>query len=769
MGEVYRARDSLLERDVAIKVLPECFARDPDALARFQAEARAVAALEHSHILVLHDVGTEGGISFAVTELLEGETLASRLARAPLPWRKAALVGTALADGLGAAHAKGIIHRDLKPANIFLGNNGQIKILDFGLARRAPAEPVRDETVPYVPAVTEPMAVYGTAPYMSPEQVHGLPADARSDIFSLGCVLYEMVRGRRAFAKRTREETLAAIVRADPVPLLESTPDVPPELVRVIRHCLEKNPDERFQAARDVSFALRDLQGDAPASRGAGRRLPRRALAAALAALVLLAAGLGLYLHWHGGRPAEPPRPIDTLAVLPFVYEGRDPEAEYLSDGLAENLVRNLSGVRTLKVRPFRSALPYKGKSESVSDIGKALQVQAVIVGRVSKWGEELSVHVELVDVGENHVLWSEHYRHKMGNLFALQDEMSQQIAESLRRNLSGEEKERLRRHYTKNPEAYRFYLLGLFHWNKRSKDGLELAIGFFKQALEKDKRFALAYVGLADCYNVQPGYGYTEKPPRKAFADARAMASKALEIDPGLAEAHTALGYAKTHEWDWAGAEKEFQSALSANPNDATGRQWYACYLASMGRHAEAAAEIYQARELDPTSRIINGWVAMILCYGQRMDQALTEGKEAVGMDPHFAVNHFFLGIIYRRQGQYDAAIAEFLEAVKLDPHSTTYLTGLGEVYGVSQRPDKARQILKELDELSRKRYVSPYGVAAVYAGLGEKEKALDWLEKAYEGRDDGLANLRIDPVWESLRSEPRFRALVKRLKFPT
>ena len=765
MGEVYRARDSRLHRDVAVKVLPEEFAKSASAMVRFQEEARAVAALEHPNILVLHDIGRDMGICYAVMELLEGETLSARLTRCGLPWRKAVEVGVALAEGLGAVHAKGIIHRDLKPANIFLSTTGQVKILDFGLARRITPDPVQPETVPF-PAITEPMHVYGTAPYMSPEQVNGLPADARSDIFSLGCVLYEMVSGRLAFGHKTRHETLAAIVHDDPAPLTQSSKSLPPDLERVIWHCLEKSPEERFQSARDLAFDLRALlsEGQGGVARPeSSKGVPRRARWLA-AGLLLAAAAVALYLIF---KP-QPAHALDTVAVLPFVNVGGDAGTEYLSDGMADNLIQHLSQVRSLKVRPFSAVIRYKDKDTDVAAVGQALKVQAVIVGRVRKRGEELEVSVEVVDVADNRQLWGRSYHHKLGNLVTLQQQMANEIADNLRLNMSGEDKKRLSKRYTENSEAHRLYLLGRFYWNKRTKDGFKRAIGFFEQAIDRDPQFALAFAGLADCYNILPGYGYTERPPRESFAKAREMASRALEIDDTLAEAHASLAYERSHAWDWTGAEKEFQRAIQTNPNYETGHHWYACFLATMGRHDDALAEIRRAQDLNPTSLIINSWVAMILCYGNQLDSALEQGHYAVQLDPDFPVSHFFLGIVYRKKGMFKEAIAEFQRAVDLDKDSITYLTGLGEAYAISGQRDKARKILDDLAAKAKRRYVSPYGVAAVYAGLGDKDKAIHWLNQAHLQHDDGLGNLRIDPNWETLRSDQRFRALLRKMKFP-
>jgi serine/threonine-protein kinase len=771
MGEVYRARDTHLGRDVAVKVLPEHLAGDPDALARFQAEARAVAALEHPNILVLHDVGTESGCCFAVMELLEGETLKDRLDRAPLPWRKAVELGVALAEGLGAAHARGVVHRDLKPGNVFLTAAGQLKILDFGLASRASSASALD-TRPYTVVPTGPVTVYGTVPYMAPEQVRGQPADARSDIFSLGCVLYEMVTARPAFARRTRPEIQAAILHDDPPPLGGPAGAVPPELERVIRHCLEKNAEERFQSARDVAFALRALLGDTPTSQTFPAVPGRRPARPGWGAAILLLAAAGAAALYFFLKPAPEPAPAadaDTVAVLPFVNVGGAADTEYLSDGMADSLARNLSQIRRLKVRPFSSALRYKGKQAELAAAGRGLQVRLLVAGRVMKRGDELSVSVELVDVQDHRLLWGRQFHHPFGNLILLQEEIAREIADNLPVTLTGKEKRQLTRHDTENAEAYRLYLLGRFAWNQRTREGLGRAIEYFQQAIGRDPHFALAYAGLADCYNLFAGYGYGQLTPREAFRRARAMARRALRIDDSLAEAHTALAFVKaTDDWDWPGAEREYQAALRCNPNYSTGRHWHACYLADLGRHAEALAEIRRARDLDPSSLIINGWLALILGYGGRTGEALRQAQATVRMDPGFAVGHFFLGTVYEMRGEYRQAARAFAKAVELERDSVTYLTALGSAEALAGRHDEARRILAELTARAKNRYVSPYGIASIYAGLGDKDAAFRWLERAFAERDAGLGNLQIDPNWEPLRSDRRFQELVRRMKFP-
>jgi tetratricopeptide (TPR) repeat protein len=371
--------------------------------------------------------------------------------------------------------------------------------------------------------------------------------------------------------------------------------------------------------------------------------------------------------------------------------------------------------------------------------------------------------------VRDNRQLWGREFHRKFQSLIVLQEEIAREIADNLPVALTGREKKRLTKRYTEDPEAQRLYLLGRFAWNKRTKSGLSRAIAYYQEAIEKDPGFALAYAGMADCYNLFAGYGYDHLTPRQAFTRARAMARKALGIDETLAEAHTALAYFKaTYAWDWEGAGREFQAALECNPNYSTCHYWHACYLSSMGRPNEALAEIKRARELDPTSLIINGWVAVVLCYGDRTDEALSQAKATVQMDPDFAVSHFFLGVVYQKMRRYEQAIRRYQQAVALDKDSITYLTGLGQAYALSGQAGQARKILAQLAAMAKTRHVSPYGVAAIYAGLGEKDRAIHWLSRAFEERDSGMGNLKIDPNWEGLRSNPRFQDLVRRMKFP-
>jgi len=755
MGEVYSARDTRLDRDVAIKVLPEHLAQSPVALSRFERESKAVAALSHPNILALYDVGAEQGISFAVTELLEGETLRGRLEKGAVPWRKAVGIGVAVADGLAAAHSKGIIHRDLKPANIFLTSDGRVKILDFGLARVKP--PVSPQDQSSLPTETEAGTVMGTAGYMSPEQVRGESADVPSDIFSFGCVLYEMLARRRAFARETAAQTMTAILEVEPPDLADSEQEIPAELERVVTHCLEKNPQQRFQSAHDLAFALKAVQdlGSAALLRGKPKRLRPVWMASALA--VVLAGALSYWLY----RPSQA---IDSLAVLPFTNVGADPNTEYLSDGITENLINSLSQLPTLRVTARSLAFRYKGPQVDPQKAGRDLHVRVVLTGRMTERDGTLNIQAELMNVDDGSQLWGAQYSRGFSEILALQEEIARAVSGKLHLKPAVERQKRLAKRPTENTEAYQLYLKGRYYWNRRTEQTLKRAVEYFQQAIDKDPGYALAYAGLADCYAVYNSYQV--ELPRESAPKAEAAATKALEIDDTLAQAHASLGMIRmSYEWDWAGAEREFQRAIEIDPNYATAHHWYAILLASTGRSEPAIASLNRAQQLDPLSLIISADLGLVLHFARRDDEAIEQVRKALEMDASFAAGHRPLGMAYEQKGMYTEAIAEFEKALDVSRSNPFVLGSLGHAYAVSGNRQKARQALSDVLELSKRRYVSPFDTAVIYTGLGDKDRALEWLEKALDDRSLEMIFLKVDPRFDGLHADSRFDGLLRRM----
>jgi eukaryotic-like serine/threonine-protein kinase len=757
MGEVYHALDTRLDREVAVKILPARLADNPESMRRFEREAKAVAALSHPNILSIHDFGTEQGVSYAVMELLKGETLRSRLAQGALPWRKAVGIGIDITEGLSAAHAKGITHRDLKPENIFLTSDGRTKILDFGLARVKAAVP--DESgasAPTAPFVTDPGFVMGTPGYMSPEHVRGAEVEAPGDIFSFGSVLYEMVTGRRPFAGKTPADTMAAILRDDPPELSESGKNIPQDLEQVIVHCLEKNPAERFQSARDLAFALKTISGGSGKSKAISKLPPMRPRVAVLGAAGLLLPLLGLILYMI----IDPEKSV-SLVVLPF-SNGND--TEYISDGITESIINNLSQLPQLRVIARTTAFSYKGRPVNPQQVGKELRVHAVITGKATLRGDSLIVQAELTDVATGAQTWGEKYELKFSAILNVQEEIARAICERLRLRLTGEQQQLITKRHTQNSDAYDLYLQGLYHWNKRTEKDVRDGITYFARATTIDPSYALAYVGSANSYI----WTANALPPKVAMSTAKTMATKAIQLNDALAEAHTSLAAVDLlYDWNWSEAESEFERAIALNRNYATAHQWYAEYLTAMGRHNEAIAEIKQALDLDPRSPIITRDVGWHYYCARQYDQAIEQCQETLKLDPNFAQAHTLLGLAYVKKGMFPEAIAEMQNAVRLSSSSNN-LARLGYAYVTSGQNGEARQILDKLTNLSSEAYVWPTYIAAIYGGLGDKDQAFAWLEKAYQDRTGGLIYLKVFPMLDSLRSDPRFRGLAQRVGFP-
>src|SRR5215471_9190092 len=766
MGEVYRAKDPRLGREVAIKVLPASFSQDADRLRRFEQEARAAGVLNHPNITAVHDIGTHDGTLYVVSELLEGETLRARLAGGPLPARKATDYALQIAHGLAAAHEKGIVHRDLKPENLFVTKDGRIKILDFGLAKLThPQKPgVSVTEFPTQTAGTQPGIVMGTVGYMSPEQVRGLAVDARSDIFAFGAILYEMLSGQRAFHGNTSADTMSAILMGEPPQLSAASPDVPPGLGRVVQHCLEKSPELRFQSARDVAFGLESLSDAAVTSRARdaapvapARRARRIRLVAAGAGLVALAAAVVIFRSRTAGGP------IDSIAVLPFVNGSRDPNTEYLSDGITESVINSLSRLSQLRVAARSTVFRYKGRDPEAQQVGRDLKVRAVVSGQVVPRGDTLVVQADLVDAGNGSQLWGEHYDRRLSDILSVQEEIARDISEKLRLRLTGEDKEKLRKRYTANTDAYQLYLKGRYAWEKRSESELERSIQFFQKAIEKDPGFALGYAGLADSYAVLSSYSIRSS--SESYPKVRAAARKALEIDDGLAAPHAALGLVHTnYELDWSSAESEYRKAIELDPKYATAHHWYALLLMALGRFDEAQVEILGAAEIDPFSAIIQANTCRLFVYSRQYDRAIEEGRKAVERDPDFAVAHHFLAYAYGAKKMTREAAAEFEKAASLFGQNALGLSNLGRAQALAGRRSDALATIEELKAMGRSRYVAPSYIAQVYVSLGDKDLALDLWSKALEDPEIELTLIKVDPANDFLRDDPRFSELLRR-----
>jgi eukaryotic-like serine/threonine-protein kinase len=772
MGVVYKAEDTRLRRPVALKFLSEELSRDPQAVERFQREARAASALNHPHICAVYDIGERDGQHFIVMEFLQGAPLQQHIAGKPLPMPEILELGIQMADALEAAHLGKIIHRDIKPPNIFVTERGQAKLLDFGLAK-PPLERPQDTALPTEEHLTNPGAVLGTLAYMSPEQVRGEALDARTDLFSLGAVLYEMTTGRQAFHGSTSGTICDAILNRTPIPAGRVNPEAPPRLEEVINKALEKDPKLRYQSASELRTDLQRLKRDSGSAsvvlpgapdRAAGvRPWWRRAPALAVGALAMAAVVMA------GIKFAVPARgdAIDSIAVLPFVNGSGDPDFEYLSDGITESLINNLSQLPAPRVTARSTVFRYKGKETDPQKIGQDLKVRAVLSGRVLQRGDTLIVRTELMDVTNGSQLWGGQYNRKASDVFAVQDELSSQISDKLRLRLTSEEKQRLTKRYTDNAEAYQLYLKGRYYWNKRSPDGVQKSIEYLNRAVDNDPGYALAYAGLADSYNLMSFFNVV--PPREAMPKAKAAAAKALEIDPDLAEAHIALAWASfTYDWDWPAATKHFDQAITLNRESVMNHTYYPFYLAVAGRFEEAISTARHAADRDPVSPSLSHTLAVQLALARHFDDAIQECRRTIDLDANFAVAYDVLGGLLAAKGMNREALPEIEKAVALNRGAAMSLANLGYVRARLGDRAAARQVLEQLEAASKVRYTPALAFAMVHLGLGENDQAIASLEKAYDERFNRLAYLRREPVWDALRPDPRFKELVRRIGLP-
>jgi serine/threonine-protein kinase len=776
MAEVYLAQDMQLGRSVALKLLSNTLAFDDTHLHRFEQEARATSSLNHPNILTIYEIGQIGATHFIATELVEGQTLRQRLKRSRLNLSEALEISIQIAAALSAAHAVGIVHRDIKPENIMVRPDGFIKVLDFGLAKLAekPTEP--GSTDPDAPTVlridTEPGAIMGTTRYMSPEQVRGLPLDARTDIWSLGVVLYEMLTGRLPFDGPSIGDVIVSILERQVVPVERYIREVPAELPGILSKALAKDVKERYLRVQDLLSDLRrftrrhelelELEHAAPPQLGFG--IGSKSDAPAVDTAEASAGSLSWSSATSLSRKRRVRRAIDSIAVLPLINASGDPNAEYLSDGITESIINSLSQLPKLRVMARSTVFRYKGKEVDPQQVGFDLGIRAVLMGRVLLLDEDLVIKIELIDVADGSQLWGEQYNRKLADVLAIQGEIATEISEKLRLKLTRGEKKRLTKRYTEKIEAYNLYLKGRYYWNKRTGPDALKGIDYFRKAIETDPNYALAYAGFADSYIVLGAWNAV--PSKEAFPKARAAAVKALELDNTLAEAHASLGFFyDSFDWNWPTAEREFKRAIRLKANYATAHEWYALCLSHLGRHEEALSMAKRAQELDPLTPIISTVVGLVCHYARQYERALEEYLQVIEMDPTFIAARYFCGCTYTQLGQHEKAIAEQEMALRISGHGTLPLALLGNALAVSGNPEAAEDKLRELRTLGREMYVSPFFEALIYVGLGQTEPAFRCLEQACTERFHRMSSIKVEPMLDPIRSDSRFADLLRRV----
>jgi TolB-like protein/Tfp pilus assembly protein PilF len=782
MGVVYRALDLKLGRNVALKFLPPEMVRDRQALERFQREARAASALNHANICTIHEINECDGHPFIVMEYLEGHSLKQLITGKPLNNTQILEIAIQIADALEAAHESGIIHRDLKPGNIFITRRGQAKVLDFGLAKlmQSPLPAIDEEGSDALPTVAETRdltsrgVALGTVAYMSPEQARGEELDQRSDLFSLGAVLYEMATGRLAFGFGTTALVFEAILNRTPVPATRLNPELLPDLGWITSKLLEKDRKLRYQAAPELRADLKRVKRDTESAGvptlvappySADRRRKKMIVAATVLCSVLAIVALAGRRIWHGLMGGSPDR-IRSIAVLPFANVGSDSNVEYLADGVTEGIISSLSRVPELRVMARSTVFSYKGRDISAQKVGQDLQVDAVLLGKITQRGDTLNIQTDLVRVSDGSELWGDQYTRKVSDLFAVQGDIAREIYDSLRPKLAGAEAKQLAIHDTENPEAYQLYLQGLFYWNKWTQDGFQKAIDFFRKAVEKDPAYAQAYAGMADAYTFMGASGYVA--PQEVWQSAKSAAMQSVKIDDSLPEGHVSLALVRENfDWDWAGAEKEFKRAIELNPNSAEAHHWYGDFLTRLGRFDEARTELKKAQELDPLSLLINTSAGRELYFARQYPAAIEQFRKTLDMDRNFVPAQHGIELAYAQNGMFREAVAERQKVLTLSG-SPDLAAAIGDDYRKSGYEGVLQSWLEGLNEVSKRGYVSSYNIAQIHARLGHKPEAHAMLERAFGSRDGNLTYLKIDPVFDDLRSDQQIQGLLLKLAMP-
>lgn len=796
MGEVYLAEDTKLDRKVAVKFLPPESITDEQAKKRLLREARAAARLDHPNICSIYEVAEEGGRTFIVMQYVEGETLATRNKRKPLELSESLDIAVQAADALAEAHSRGIIHRDIKPQNVMISPRGQVRVMDFGLAKIVREGQLTDSEAETQSLLTDPGSIFGTLPYMSPEQVRGEALDARTDIFSFGAMLYEMLTGAQPFASANAASTISTVLTKEPQPLARYSREAPPELERIVSKALRKDREQRYQTARDLLIDLRSLceelafeakmrssffPGSTRAAASTGFTqyrvgtvphdaattletratliggLARHKLIFGVTVLLIALAGVGIYLT------VDRAKTINSVAVLPFINVDGDPNTEYLSDGITESLINNLSQVPNLTVMSRNSVFRYKGQEADAQAAGRDLKVRAVVTGRMFQRGGTLSISAEFVDVRDNSHLWGERYERRLSDILAVQEEIARQISEKLRLRLSGEDKKRLAKHYTENTQAYQLYLKGRYYWNKRSAEGNNKAIEYFQQAIALDPNYALAYSGLADAYYFHPQL--SGEPKELTNAKGKAAAQRALELDDTLAEAHASLTNSLEIERDWPGMEREFKRAIELNPNYPTAHLWYGQFLQWMGEIQVGKVELQRAFQLDSLSPPINANLGHALYLERKYDEAIEQFRKTLELDSNFRLVHIWLLSALVQKGMYADAIVERTKTIAgVNAQEETRITAeLRQAYASFGE----RGFWEKIIDLPMPAFDESLWKAEAYAHLGNKDRAFEMYQRAADELHPGMEWIKVDPMFDSLRSDPRYQDLLRRLRF--
>ena len=764
MGDVYLAQDSKLDRQVALKILPPAFAEDKDRMNRFAREAKSVSALNHPNILTIFEFGADGDVHFIAAEFVRGETLREKL-KGGLTLLQTLEIAIQIASALQAAHEAGIIHRDIKPENVMIREDGIVKVLDFGLAKLVEQITIGAEAETLVQDQTQTGMVMGTAAYMSPEQARGARVDARSDIFSFGCVLYEALCGRKPFAGETINHTIVAIMEQQPVALSELIERCPAEIERITGKCLAKDARARYQTAKDLLNDLKEFKDELSFQAKLGRTAtshPQEAKPQNLRSRTTP----GKQEVEQRANAQSVSSNQQSIAVLPFTNMSADEDNEYFCDGLAEELLNALAKIENLKVAARTSAFSFKGKDANISEIGEKLSVKTILEGSVRKSGNRVRITVQLINVADGYHLWSEVYDRKMQDVFAIQDEITATTIDNLKIKLLKPfaVDEAIPAHF----EAYNACLKGRHYLNRRTAADILKSVQYFEQSISLEPNYAPAFSGLADSYNLLGAGDYAVLSPGEAFPKAKQAATRALEIDPSLANAHTALGWATTiYDWDLSRGEQHYLRALELNPGYATTHHWYGMLLAVRGDFDKAVFEVETARRLDPLSPIVNSDVAWVLYHARRYDEAIAQCRETIELAPDFSVAHWNLGQSLREKGMLAEAIAEFERADELSGGNQVFRAALAHALALSGKRDRAIQILESFIIDSKTRYVAPHAMVMIYIGLGDYEQALQWLERAYEERTDFVLEAFANPAVDPLRDHAHFQEVMQRLDF--